>query len=163
MRPLALAPVVLAVLAGCSSPRRVAQAPVAVATVLPALPGPAATGARGATGFAVLPVASGATGPRDPLPLSIQRLVSEQQSEMKDVLGLAAPVGDERGRARAAREVSALADELRGIEAGLRAGAVDSDRLDEMVVKLQRLQTRIALLHDALRVASGPPTAVQVD
>ena len=33
----------------------------------------------------------------------------------------------------------------------------------ELVVKLQRLQTRIALLHEALRVASGPPTAVQVD
>ncbi len=82
---------------------------------------------------------------------------------MKDVSILAGPVGDERGRARAAREVSALADELRTIEAGLRAGSVDSSRLDELVVKLQLLQTRIAILHDALRLASGPPTAVEVE
>ena len=147
MRRVALAPVVLLVLAGCSSPRRVAQTP-------PLPPAPL---------FATLPVASGAEVPRDPLPLSIQRIVSEQRSEMKDVIGLAAPVGDERGRARATREANALADELRDIEASLRAGAVDSDRLDEIVVELQRLQTRIALLHDALRVAAGPPTAVQAD
>lgn len=147
MRRLALAPVLLLVLAGCSSRRHVAQ--VAQPPRLPA--------------FATLPVASGAELPRDPLPLSIQRIVSEQRSEMKDVIGLAGPVGDERGRARAAREVSALADELRDIETSLRAGTVDSDHLDEIVVKLQRLQTRIALLHDALRVASGPPTAVQAD
>ena len=144
MRRLALAPVLLLVLAGCSSRRRAAEPPR-----LPL--------------FATLPVASGADLPRDPLPLSIQRIVSEQQSEMKDVLGLAGPVGDERGRARAAREVNALADELRDIEASLRADTVESERLDEIVVKLQRLQTRIAILHDALRVASGPPTAVQVD
>lgn len=158
MRRLALAPVLLLALAGCSSPRSAARTPttaqVSAPVAAPASPAPL---------FATLPAASGAVGPRDPLPLSIQRLVSEQQSEMKDVIGLAAPVGDERGRARAAREVSALADELREIEAGLRAGAVDSHRLDEIVVKLQLLQTRIALLHDALRVASGPPTAVQVD
>jgi hypothetical protein len=82
---------------------------------------------------------------------------------MQDVITLAGPVGDERGRARAAREVSVLADELREIETGLRAGSVDSNRLDDIVVKLQRLQTKLAILHDALRVASGPPTAVQVD
>jgi hypothetical protein len=152
MRSLALAPLLLVVLAGCSSPRRTeakSPAPAAVAITQPV--------------FATLPLAAGATVPRDPLPLSIQRLVSEQQSEMKDVIGLAGPVGDARGRARASREVNELADELRQIETGLRAGAVDSDRLDEIVVKLQRLQTRIAILHDALRVASGPPTAVQVD
>lgn len=116
-----------------------------------------------ATLFA-LPVAAHSER-RDALPLSIQRLVSEERSEMQDVATLAAPVGDERGRARAAREVTALADELRGIEAGLRArvSELDSERLDEIVVQLQRLSTRIAILHDALRVASGPPTAVEVD
>ena len=109
---------------------------------------------------AALPVA---TTPRDPLPLSILRLVSEQNSEMKDVAGLAGPVGDARGRARAAAEVTALADELRAIEASLRAGTVESDRLDELVVKLQRLQTRTVLLHEALRAASSPNVAVQAD
>ncbi len=141
----------LALATACSHPRAVARAPAPGAAV----PEPAV-----ASPFAALPLA---TTPRDPLPLSILRLVSEQNSEMKDVAGLAAPVGDARGRARAAAEVTALADELRTIETALREGTIESDRLDELVVKLQRLQTRIALLHEALRVASGPPTAVQVD
>ena len=150
--PALLPLLVLAVLAtACSHPRAVARTPAPSAVV----PEPAPD-----TPFAALPVA---TTPRDPLPLSILRLVSEQNSEMKDVAGLAAPVGDARGRARAAIEVTALADELRTIEIALRDGTVESERLDELVVKLQRLQTRIALLHEALRVASGPPTAVQVD
>jgi len=143
----------LALLSACAAARPAPRAAVAVA--------PAAT-APPESAFATLPLASGAAV-RDPLPLSVQRLVSEQNSEMKDVAGLAAPVGDARGRARAAAEVSTLADELRAIETSLRAGSVESDRLDELVVKLQRLRTRIALLHEALRVASGPPTAVQVD
>jgi hypothetical protein len=150
---LAIAPVlVLVLLAGCSSPRPAPREPSGAAAIAP-------------SEFASLPIASEAAiaRERDQLPLSIKRLVSEQQSEMKDVIGLAGPVGDERGRARAAREVSVLADELRSIEAGLRTGSVDSNRLDEIVVKLQLLQTRIALLHDALRVASGPATAVQID
>ncbi|HSO32381.1 MAG TPA: hypothetical protein VLT33_07695 [Labilithrix sp.] len=151
---LALFPA-LALLSACSAARPAPRAAVAVAPSAAPLPPPP-------SGFATLPLASGAAV-RDPLPLSIQRLVSEQNSEMKDVAGLAAPVGDARGRARAAAEVSALADELRAIEVSLRAGAVESDRLDELVVKLQRLQTRIALLHEALRVASGPNAAVEVD
>jgi hypothetical protein len=151
---LSFAPVLLLVLAGCSSPRPAAKAPAPIAATALAPP---------ASDFASLPVAAAAARTQDPLPLSIQRIVREQKSEMNDVIGLAGPVGDERGRARAAREVTVLADELREIEAGLRAGSVDSNRLDEIVVKLQLLQTRIALLHDALRVASGPPTAVQVD
>jgi len=146
----ALLPLV-ALVAACSHPHAVAQAPAPLA----ALPAPAPE-----SPFAALPIA---TTPRDPLPLSIQRLVSEQSSEMRDVAGLAAPVGDARGRARAAAEVTALADELRTIEASLRTGTVESDRLDELVVKLQRLQTRIALLHEALRAASTPNVAVQVD
>ena len=147
--PIALP--LLALATACSHPRTAARSPAPGAAV----PEPAA-----ASSFAALPVA---TTPRDALPLSILRLVSEQNSEMKDVAGLTAPVGDARGRARAAAEVTALADELRSIETALREGTVESDRLDELVVKLQRLQTRIALLHEALRVASGPPTAVQVD
>ena len=139
----------LALVAACSHPHAVAQAPAPLA----ALPAPESP-------FAARPIA---TTPRDPLPLSILRLVSEQNREMTDVAGLAAPVGDARGRARAAAEVTALADELRTIEASLRTGTVESDRLDELVVKLQRLQTRIALLHEALRAASTPNVAVQVD
>jgi len=135
----------------CSPPRPTTRTPAPVA----ALHDPPA-----ASPFAALPVA---ITPRDPVPLSILRLVSEQGSEMSDVAGLAAPVGDARGRARAAAEVNALADELRIIEASLRGGSVESERLDELVVKLQRLQGRIAIVHEALRVASGPPTAVQVD
>ena len=153
MRRLALTSLVLLLLAGCAA----RPAPK------PAVPsGPPVATASPLTPFA-LPVAVSGDRPPDPTPLSIQRLVREQRSEMQDVTTLAGPVGDARGRARAALEVSALADELREIEAALRAGEVASDRLDQVVVKLQRLATRIAILHDALRVASGPPTAVQVD
>ena len=142
----------MVLVAACASPRpapRITPAPLAALHDPPA-----------ASTFAALPVA---ITPRDPVPLSILRLVSEQGSEMNDVASLAAPVGDARGRARAAAEVAALADELRIIEASLRAGSVESERLDELVVKLQRLQGRIAIVHEALRVASGPPTAVLVD
>lgn len=144
-------PAFVALVAACSHPRTTTRTLAPIAALHEPPP---------ASAFAALPAAA---APRDPLPLSILRLVSEQDSEMNDVAGLAAPVRDARGRARAAAEVNALADELRLIEASLRGGSVESERLDALVVKLQRLQGRIAILHEALRVASGPATAVEVD
>jgi hypothetical protein len=167
MRRFALVSAVLVVACGCSSARS-RSAPAAVASsAAPAPIGAIAAVATAATTrlpFAADPPRNrdGERG-RDSVPLSIKRLLSEEQSEMRDVLVLAAPIGDARGRARAAAEVSVLADELRAIEASLRAPANDSDRLDEIVVKLHLLATRIGILHDALRVAAGPTTAVEID
>ncbi len=108
-----------------------------------------------------------AVDPADRVPLSIKRLVSEEQSEIQDVAVLAAPVGDARGRARAQAEVTTLANELREIEASLQSvspsPASNSEHLDAIVVKLHRLATRISLLHEALIVATGPTNAVEVE
>jgi hypothetical protein len=165
MRRLALAPVLLMVLAGCSSARS-RSAPAAIAPS--AAPSPVATekpkdSASAPLNFAVDPPSH--DGGRDPVPLSIKRLLSEEQTEIHDVLVLAAPIGDARGKARAETEVNALVDELRAIEASLRAPGARSDsaRLDEIVTKLQLLATRIGILHDALRVAAGPTSAVEIE
>lgn len=148
-------------LAACSSPRRPARAvsasdakpaPIAAtpaAAALPPSPWSAPVVRRG--------------DPADPIPLSIKRLVSEEQGEIHDVVALAGPVGDARGRARAQAEVTTLANDLREIEASLRASPPDSAHLDAVVVKLHRLATRIALLHEALVVATGPTSAVEVE
>jgi hypothetical protein len=99
---------------------------------------------------------------RGPLPLSIQRIVAEERSELLDAVALG-PVGDAHGRVRAASEVNALADELAALETELRAAATDSDRLDATIPRLLQLATRIEILHDRIRVAAGPTTAVEID
>ena len=143
MRPTLFA---LVVLAGCSPAQRV-SGPIAAVTpdAVPDAP------------FAGSPPAKPAT------PLSINRLLSESQSEMSDMGTLTKPLADPRGQARAVAEVNALADELRGVEAALRESDADSERLDAIANQLLLLQTRIAILHDRLRVASLPSTAVQND
>src|SRR4051794_26683688 len=52
----------------------------------------------------------------DEVPLSIRRILSEQHTELHDVLALTAPISDPRGRVRATNEASALANELGEIE-----------------------------------------------
>jgi hypothetical protein len=99
----------------------------------------------------------------DPVPLSIRRIVSEQRSEIRDVLALTAPLPDPHGRARATGEATALEAELQRIEAALDAAGASSDRFDETVERLQRLATRVALLHEALFGAVGAKTALEVE
>src|SRR5687767_3368845 len=114
MRRLALMSAMLVVACGCSSARS-RSAPAAVAKA-PSAAAAAPGGVPVATAPATTPLAFAADPPRnrdgerdrDSVPLSIKRLLSEEQSEMRDVLVLAAPIGDARGRARAAAEVSAL-------------------------------------------------------
>jgi hypothetical protein len=109
-----------------------------------------------------LPFARAAGSPHGPLPLSIRRILSEERRELHEIVAIG-PVGDARGSLRAATEISSFAGELVAIEQELSASASDSDRLDEVVTRLQRLATRIELLHDAIRVAAGPTTAVEVE
>ena len=132
----------LVVLTGCSPAHRVSGPIVAVAPPAP---------------FAIDPPARPAT------PLSISRLLGESQREMSDMGTLTKPLSDPRGQARAMAEVNALADELRDVETALRESQADSGRLDAIATQLQLLQTRIAIVHDRLRVASLPSTAVESD
>ena len=137
-----ITPLALVVLTGCATAR---------AAPRPITPAPtAAPGAQPAS-------------PPSGLPLSIERLVNERRGELADAETLTIPLGDARGRARAAREVTELADELRAIEVDLRAGATASEHLDVVVLRLKQLETRLALLHEALRVAASPPTVMQMD
>lgn len=161
MRRLASAMIVLLpLLLGCASrppPRAPATAPRAATATAAALPSATASPS---------PFATPMDGPRGPLPLSIQRILSEEARELADMVALG-PVGDARGRIRAASEVGAIADELSALEKDLRVAATqpegESGRLDAIVTRLLRLVTRIELLHDAIRVAAGPTTAVEVE
>lgn len=98
--------------------------------------------------------------PADPLagnedvPRSIRRLVSEQRDEVQSIRLLAGDLRDRRGRSRAIQEASDLATELSAIESAIVAAGTESARLDEVVTRLHLLETRTALMHDALRQAS---------
>jgi hypothetical protein len=98
--------------------------------------------------------------PTDPLagnedvPRSIRRLVSEQREEVQSIRLLAADLRDRRGRARALQEASDLAEELFAIESAILSAGTESERLDEVVTRLHRLETKTSLIHDALRQAS---------
>ncbi len=96
------------------------------------------------------------------IPVSIRRIVAEQKSELSDMSVLAKVVGDAPGRARAQAEVATLTSEFDSIE--LHLDSADSDRLDETVHKLHVLESKITLLHEALRSANllaGSPKLVE--
>jgi hypothetical protein len=98
--------------------------------------------------------------PADPLggnedvPRSIRRLVAEQRDEVRSIRLLAGDLRDRRGRARALQEAVELADELSTIESAIVSAGTDSVRLDDVVTRLHLLETKTALIHDALRQAS---------
>lgn len=151
MRRLSFPLVVLAVAAaGCASGGARPKAPATVATpVEPPIVAPV--------------IVLGDVDPADPVPLSIQRIVSEQRREIREVIALTAPIGDTRGQARAKGEATALATELTAIEAQLAAAGADSERYDETVTSLQRLATRVGILHERLFGAVSATTALEVD
>ena len=65
---------------------------------------------------------------------------------------------DPRGRARAASEADELDRELSILAS--RVDNADSDNLDDVMNRLQLLDTRIDLFHDKLRAATERSTAV---
>jgi hypothetical protein len=90
-----------------------------------------------------------------PLPPSVRVLLAEQKEEITAMVALTQIVGDERGRARARTEVTALATELTEIEGDLDQGG--SAVMDRSVTRLKRLETRIGILHETLRAADPAP------
>ncbi|MBS2011629.1 MAG: hypothetical protein JST00_01850 [Deltaproteobacteria bacterium] len=123
--------------------------------------GPREASVAAAAASAAPPASAGEVPPSYPtppplraegIPVSIRRIVAERRDELRDMGTLAAVVGDARGRQRAQAEVETLAHEFSAIEHGL--DSAESATLDATMVRLQALETRIGLLHDALRQAN---------
>jgi len=91
----------------------------------------------------------------DGVPRSIRRLAAEQREEIESIITLLrqGDLGDATGRARALRTATDLEHELRGIEQALNDAADDSGRLDEVVERLRRFESRAAIFHDSLVAA----------
>ncbi len=100
------------------------------------------------------PIGLGSVGGNEDVPRSIRRLVNEQRDEVQSIRSLAADLRDRRGRARALQEAQDLADELSTIESAISSAGTDSEQLDSVVTRLHLLETKTALIHDALRQAS---------
>lgn len=136
------------VLAGCSSaPRTPPLTPDTDPTPSPILQTPPPTPDPS-------PIGLGSPDGNEDTPRSIRRLVNEQRDEVQSIRVLAADLRDRRGRARALQEAQDLADELSTIESAIVSAGTDSERLDDVVTKLHLLETKTALIHDALRQAS---------
>jgi hypothetical protein len=97
----------------------------------------------------------------DTVPRVIRRIVAEQKEEVQHLLELASDLSDPRGRARATTEASSLSSELGQITAPI--NRADSDGLDQVITKLVLLDTRIGILHDALRDATSRGTATVME
>jgi len=95
------------------------------------------------------------------IPVSIRRIVAERKDELRDMVSLASVVGDVTGRQRAQAEVATLTQEFSTIE--LHLDSAESETLDDTMNRLRALETRIGVLHDALRsanVQAGSPKLV---
>jgi hypothetical protein len=126
-------------------------------------PAPIATDPSGPTGRWGDPLSSGDTvafggdaaraiSPgAEEVPRSIRRAVSEQRLRVEDCVRLSAIVGDARVRQRARASAFALSSELAAIESSL--DGADSDRLDTLVARLQRLSSEVDTLHERLEAA----------
>ena len=89
------------------------------------------------------------------VPRSIRRLILEQREEVARISALAERLADRSGRARAMREAAELSRELSLVESVLATSPdSDSEAFDDAVLRLQRLATKTALIHDALRTAA---------
>lgn len=137
--------VVMMGVAGCSS----APTPLPLAPEPPDPQGPIVPASPVEPAPAPDPLAG-----NEDVPRSIRRLVSEQRDEVQSIRLLASDLRDRRGRARAIQEVADLAEELSAIESAIVSAGTNSVRLDEVVTRLHQLETKTALIHDALRQAS---------
>ena len=106
------------------------------------------------------------------VPRVIRRIVAEEKELLARSRELAAELRDPAGRKRALAEVDDLAAELARVEAPLATSATtgangtegpDSEQLDTAVRELVRLDSRLTILHEALRTATQRTTAMAVD
>jgi hypothetical protein len=97
----------------------------------------------------------------DAVPHVIRRVLGEERELIVRSQALAEELSDPTGRARAHGELDAMSDELERFSTGL--DQADSDRLDAIARRLGELETRIALVHEALRTATSRTTAVEID
>lgn len=99
--------------------------------------------------------------PPDATPRVVRRLVAEARQQMEKDRQMVAELRDPRGRARAQDEADALDRELAVL--AQRVDDPDSDNLDDVMSRLQLLDTRIDIFHDKLRAATERSTAVLKD
>jgi hypothetical protein len=102
----------------------------------------------------------------------IRRIVAEEKELLDRSRELATELRDPDGRKRALAEVDDLAAELARVEAPITnlerlerggSGSPDSDELDAAVRELVRLDSRLTILHTALRTATHRTTATALD
>jgi hypothetical protein len=127
------------VLAGCSS------------TPLPLTPEPEPPG----------PIVLVKDTPPDATPHVVRRLVAEAREQLDKDRAMVGELHDPRGRARAQNEADELDRELSVLAS--RVDNADSDNLDDVMNRLQLLDTRIDLFHEKLRAATERSTAVLKD
>lgn len=131
------------------------SAPVASS---PSASSPSASSAPPSSAFAVDDgFAKPPPGELHPVPTAIRKKLAEQKGEVRDMRVLAGVVGDTRGRARALGEVAAIEDELGAIDGTL--ARPDSATLDVAARRLGALESKIGVLHEALRAADPAPGA----
>lgn len=99
--------------------------------------------------------------PPDEIPKVVRRLVAEAREQMAKDSSMVTELRDPRGRARAQDEANELNHELSVLAA--RIDNPDSDNLDEVMNRLQLLDTRIDIFHEKLRAATERSTAVVKD
>jgi hypothetical protein len=97
----------------------------------------------------------------DATPKVVRRLVAEAQEQLGKDRAMVNELQDARGRARAQSEAEDLDRELSSL--AQRADNPDSDNLDDVMNRLQLLDTRIDIFHEKLRAATERSTAVVKD
>ena len=100
-----------------------------------------------------------ATGER--APRVVRRLISESREQVAKNRQMVAELADPRGRDRANAEATDIENELDTLTS--RINDTNSDNLDDVMAKLQLLDTRIDILHDRLRAATLRTSAVAKD
>lgn len=94
-------------------------------------------------------------------PRVVRRLIAESREQVGKNRQMVSELPDQRGRDRANAEASAIESELDVLAA--RIENTDSDNLDEVMAKLQLLDTRIDIFHERLRAATSRTSAVAKD
>jgi hypothetical protein len=107
------------------------------------------------------PIVIARDAPPDATPHVVRRLVAEAQEQLGKDRAMVTELQGPRGRARAQNEADELDRELGFL--ATRIDHADSDNLDDVMNRLQLLDTRIDLFHEKLRAATERSTAVMKD